>query len=93
MIESVELHHDNAPAHTALSVHEFLAKKCIPVLLQAPYSPDLSPCAFYLFTKLKSRVKGYDFQTLDSAQKAVTVAIKILTEADFQSCYEEWKIR
>jgi hypothetical protein len=26
------LHHDNPPAHTALSVREFVAKKCIPVL-------------------------------------------------------------
>jgi hypothetical protein len=40
-IGSVELHHDNATAHTALSVREFLAKKCIPGLPQAPDSPDL----------------------------------------------------
>jgi hypothetical protein len=46
-----------------------------------------------LFPKLKSRVKGYHFQTLDSVQKAVTDAIKALTAADFQSCYEGWKIR
>jgi hypothetical protein len=38
-------------------------------------------------------VMGYHFQALDSVQKAVTDAIKILTEADFQSCYEAWKIR
>jgi hypothetical protein len=80
------------PADTGLSVHEFLAKKCIPVLLQAPYSPDLSPCGFYMFPKLKSRVKGYHFQTLNSIQKAVTDAIKTLTEVDLQSCYEAWKI-
>jgi hypothetical protein len=52
----LELHHDNAPAHTALSFREFLGKKCIPVLPQAPYSPHLSPCDFYLFPKLKSWV-------------------------------------
>ena len=47
------LHHDNAPAHTALSVREFLAKKNIPVLPHPPYSPDLAPCDFCLFPKLK----------------------------------------
>jgi len=47
------LHHDNALAHTALSVREFLAKKNIPVLPHPPYSPDLAPCDFYLFPKLK----------------------------------------
>jgi hypothetical protein len=35
----------------------------------------------------------YYLQTLDGVQKAATDAIKTLTEADFQSCYEEWKIR
>jgi hypothetical protein len=45
MIKSFGLQHDNAPAYTALSVLEFLPKNCIPVLPQAPYSPDLSPCS------------------------------------------------
>ena len=45
------LHHDNAPAHTALSIREFLAKKNIPVLPHPPYSPDLAPCDFCLFPK------------------------------------------
>ena len=40
------LHHDNAP-----SVNEFLAKKSISVVPQPPYSPDLSPCDFFLFPK------------------------------------------
>ena len=44
------LHHDNAPAHTAHSVREFLAKKNIPVFPHPPYSPDLAPCDFYLFS-------------------------------------------
>ena len=37
------LHHDNAPAHTALSVREFLATKQITVLEHPAYSPDLAP--------------------------------------------------
>jgi hypothetical protein len=53
----------------------------------------MASCDFYLLPKLKSRVKGYRFQTLDSVQKAVIDGIKALTEADFQSCHEEWKIR
>jgi hypothetical protein len=61
------------------------------VLPHAPYSPALSPYEFHLLPKLKWRVKGYHFQTLDSVQKAVTDAIKTLTDANFQSCYEAWK--
>jgi hypothetical protein len=63
------------------------------MLPQAHHSPDLSPCDFYLLPKLKSRFKGCHFQTPDIVQKAVTNAIKVLTEADIQSWYEAWKIR
>jgi len=37
------LHHDNAPAHTALSVQQFLAKNNMTVIPHPPYSPDLAP--------------------------------------------------
>ena len=47
------LHHDNAPAHTALSVREFLATKQIAVLEHPAYSPDLAPSDFFLFPKIK----------------------------------------
>jgi hypothetical protein len=73
-----------------LSFHEFLAKvqSCAST---APYSTDLSPCDFFLFPKLKLKVKGYNFQRVDSVQKAVTDSIETLAEADFQSCYDAWK--
>jgi len=63
------LHHDNAPAHTALSIREFLAKKNIAVLPHPPYSPDLAPCDFYLFPKLKSKLKGHHFGLLENIQQ------------------------
>jgi len=46
------LHHDNALCHTAISVNELLTKKGISVVPQPPYSPDLSPCDFFIFPKL-----------------------------------------
>ena len=41
---------------------EFLAKNNIAVLEQPPYSPDLAPCAFFLYPKLKKVIKGTRFQ-------------------------------
>ena len=41
--------HNNARPHTALSVSRFLTKHNITVLPHPPYSPDLSPCDFFLF--------------------------------------------
>lgn len=47
------LHHDNAPSHTAIIVSEFLAKHSTNIISQAPYSPDMAPCDFFLFPRLK----------------------------------------
>ena len=87
------LHHDNAPAHTALSIREFLVKKNIPILPHPPYSPDLAPCDFYLFPKLKSKLKDHHFGTMENIQKSVTDELHTLTENDFRYCYDQWKTR
>jgi len=59
------LHQDNAPAHNALSVKQFLANKNITVLEHPPYSPDLAPCDFCLFPKIKSVLKGTHFVSVE----------------------------
>jgi transposase len=70
------------PAYTALSIREFLAKKNIPAFPCPPYSPDLAPCDFYLFPKLKLKLKGHHFGT-------VTDELRTLTENDFQYSYDQ----
>ena len=84
--------HNNAPAHTPLSIREFLVKKNIPVLPHPPYSPDLAPCNFCLFPKLKSKLKGH-FGTMENIQKIVTDELNTFTKNDFQYCYDHWKKR
>ncbi|GFG34094.1 hypothetical protein Cfor_05551 [Coptotermes formosanus] len=79
--------------HTAGSINEFLAEKSIPVVLQPPYSPDLSPCDFFLFHRLKNHLKGGHFGTLDNIQKSVTDELKGIPTEAFQYCYEQWKQR
>ena len=87
------LHHDNAPAHTALSFREFLAEKNIPVLPHPPYSPDLAPCDFFLFSKLTLKLKGHHFGAMGNIHKIETDKLHTLTENDFQYCYDQWKKR
>ena len=87
------LHRDNAPCHTAVSINEFLAGKSIPVVPQLPYSPDLSPCDFFLFPRLKNHLKGRHFGTLDNIQKSVTDELKGIPAEAFWHCYEQWEQR
>jgi transposase len=83
------LHHDNAPCHTAVSINDFWKKKSIPVVPQPPYSPDISPCDFFLFPWLKNHLKGRHFGTLDNIQKSVTDELKGIPAESFQHCYEQ----
>jgi len=59
------LHHDNAPAHTSHLVQQFLAKHGTAQLQQSPYSPDLAPCDFFLFPRLKKVLKGHQFEAME----------------------------
>lgn len=87
------LHHDNAPAHTALSVREFLAEKSITLLEHPPYSPDLAPCDFFLFPKLKSVLKGTHHDDVETVKKATTDELKNIPKEAFQQCMQNWKKR
>ena len=51
-LKYVRLLHDNAPAHKARIVTDFLELEKVTVLPYPPYSPDLAPCDYFLFPKL-----------------------------------------
>ncbi|CAF1125954.1 unnamed protein product, partial [Didymodactylos carnosus] len=57
------LHDDNAWPHRAGIVNGFLAKNRVEPYRNPPYSPDLSPCDFFLFTKLKINYVEFDSTT------------------------------
>ena len=46
---------------------------------QPPYSPDLAPCDFYLFPKLR----GCRYETIEEMKAAVTTVIDTFTQEDF----------
>ena len=59
----------------------------------AAYSPDLSPCDFFLFAKLKKQVHGIRFNDDNEMLTALEQAIDSLTKEDFKNCFEDWFIR
>ncbi|GFX97844.1 putative mariner transposase [Trichonephila clavipes] len=85
------LHQDKAPAHNALSVKRYLADKRTPVLEHAPYSPDLAPCDFFFFPKIKSALKGTRFESMEAVKQKTAELLKALTKEDFQHCFDLWK--
>ena len=86
------LHHDNAPAHTALSVQQFLAKNNMTVIPHPPYSPDPAPCNFFLFPHTKCQMKGKCFDDVSKVEKKTEVLNNTSTE-EFQKCFQQWEKR
>ncbi|UYV82535.1 hypothetical protein LAZ67_21002714 [Cordylochernes scorpioides] len=50
---------------------------------QPPYSPDLAPCDFFLFPKLKKPMKGRRYATLDEIKTASKEELKKILKNDF----------
>ncbi|UYV69510.1 hypothetical protein LAZ67_6003859 [Cordylochernes scorpioides] len=64
--DTVKLHHDNATSHTAFIITNFLARSNTPLIPDPPYSPDLAPCDFFLFPRLKREMKGKHWETVEN---------------------------
>ncbi len=50
------LHQDNASSHTSNMTIAFMGENSISLLAHPPNSPDLAPCDYFLFLKLKSKL-------------------------------------
>ena len=49
------------------------------------YSPDLAPCDFFLFPKLR----GCRYETIQEMKEAVTKVIDTLTQEDFHGAFQK----
>jgi len=85
------LHHDNAPSQTSVLTHQFLAKNKIAVIPHPLYSPDLALCDFFLFPKMKLKLKGRWFNTIEEIQAKSQRVLYTLTEKDFQEVFQKWR--
>jgi len=79
---------DNAPVHREVAVQEFLARKQVCVLHHPPYSPDLSPCDYFLFPKLKLPLKWRLFEDVQDVQAAVTSSLRAIPQEDVQRSFQ-----
>ncbi|UYV71885.1 SETMAR [Cordylochernes scorpioides] len=63
------LQHDNAPAHNATVVKNTIKDLCWELLPHPPYSPDLVPLDYHLFTSLGHALKNQEFSNSDILRK------------------------
>ena len=88
-IRGLILHDDNARPHRAWIINEFLFENHVESYPNPPYSPDLSPCDFFLFPKLKKQLREIQFDDENEMLDALDQAIGSLTQNDFQDCFAD----
>ena len=71
--------------HNSILVTDYLSKKGIKTVLHPPYSPDLAPCDFWLFPKLR----GCHYETIEEMKEAVMKVIDTLTQEEFHEAFEK----
>ena len=79
-------HQDNAPVHNSILVTDYLTKMGIKTVPQPPYSPDLTPCDFWLFPKLR----GCRYETIEEMKEAVMKVSDTLTQEDFHGAFQKF---
>jgi hypothetical protein len=63
------------------------------VIPHTPYSPDLAPCDFFLFPKMKLKLKGRRFDTIEEIQTESQRVLDMLREKDFHEALQKWRRR
>ncbi|KAG1652912.1 hypothetical protein GQR58_025940 [Nymphon striatum] len=53
--------------------------------------PDLAPCDFWPFPKIKSLLKERRFQSTDEIKENSTKELMKIPKEDFSNCFEKWK--
>jgi len=57
------------------------------------HSSDLAPCDFFLFPKMKLKLKGRWFDTTEEKQAESQRVLDTLIEKDFQEVFQKWRRR
>ena len=63
-------HQDNAPCHRSMLVTNWKADKGMKTVWHPPYSPDLAPCDFFLFPRMKDSFRRVRFHSAEELKQA-----------------------
>ena len=82
--------HDNARPHKTKLVREKSDALKIVELGHPPYSPDLAPCDFWLFPKLKKHLSGRKFESRAQMGSAIFQYMKAVPPEDYKKVFYDW---
>ncbi len=87
------LHHDNASSHTAVPTLAFIGESDIDMLAHPPYSPDLVPCDYFLFPRLKNIFRGVRHASKAAMERAIKDGLRQIPPEDFVAAIDSMPVR
>jgi hypothetical protein len=72
-----------------MTTHHFTKNKM--TVLHPPYMPGLVPSNFSLFPRLKIKLKGRHFDTIEVIEAESQAVLNTRTEHDFQDGFKNWQ--
>jgi len=84
--KDVVILHDNDPAHRALTSPEETGLPGLPISWSPPYSPDLAPSDYHLFSGLEKQLKCRHF----SSDTEVIAAAETWLDGQYSDFFFEW---
>ena len=90
---SIVRHHPSScqcPFPPAAATREFLASEGVQLMSHPPYSPDLSPCDFFLFPHVKKHLPGTCYDSPQDAIRAFTRAIDSIDKVTWSEVWKSW---
>ena len=89
-LSGVHLLYDTASSQKCEVVKFFLDSEKVEILNHPPYSPDLSPCDFLLFPRLKKMLSGNKYTSRSSLSSAIYQCLQQIPKEDYLFVFRDW---
>lgn len=84
------LHMDNSSTHTAKIITDWIQSSIFSKLDHPSFSPDISPCDFYLFGRLKGMLAGQTFTSRETLKLRIQEILTSIKRVELISVFDEW---
>ena len=86
--KNLKILHDNARPHVHKNVNNFLTDHGIITIQHPPYSPDLAPCDFWLFSLVKSQLVTHP--NVESLKRQITEILFSIDKKEYAKTFQKW---
>ena len=87
-LKNMKILHDNAKPHVAKIVKTYLQNEGITIIDHPPYSPDLAPSDFWLFSKLKRCLTSHE--DVESLKLQITEVLRYIPQEEYLKTFKKY---